>query len=136
MIRTALIEDPQSQTVSDDILADTPPGEVLQDPAVIHILLWQHKRFFLRCRNILRDIDKIPLLQQIDRFHKAETIHLSQKPQGADPTDISRFPVPFTGDLVDLETVMVRQLPFIDCPGFLKTVRLVLPQIFISPDLL
>ena len=76
MVWSALIEDSQSQAVPDDGLADASPGQVLQDPAVVHVLFRQHKRFPLRWWNFLRDIDKISFLQQTDRFHKTVSINL------------------------------------------------------------
>ena len=88
MVWSALIEDSQSQAVPDGGLADASPGQVLQDPAVVHVLLRQNKRFPFRCRNLLRDIDKISFLQQTDRFHKTAPIYLCQKPKGTDAADV------------------------------------------------
>ena len=86
------------------------------------VLLWEHTQASAHTRFLLIRI-----------FH---AIYLHQKPQSRHSANIPGLPMPFAGNLVDFETVMILKLPFISCPCFFQSPRLICLQILIGSHLL
>lgn len=87
----------------------------------------QDKGYLLPFFYLLRwNVGRILPTQEINRFHKIHAINFGQEIQRTITADVSGLPMPRTGDLVDLKTVMVGQFPFISGRGFLKAVGFIL----------
>ena len=133
MIGGTLIQDSELHTVIQYRIPDSPLVQISPHPVKLS-LGRQGKGSFRRwfCSgNIHRRLLTQDLMASV--YPMPSTCIKNRR---ADIPPISLFPMPFTGDLIDLKTVMVLKLPFVSCPCLFQPSRLVCLQILICPHLL
>ena len=136
MVLNALIQDSKLHTVIQYLIPDSPLVQISPHPVKTVIGQGQGKGLLPRRWFCSGNIHRSLLTQDFYGFRISHAIYLHQKPKGRHSTDIPGFPMPFTGDLINLKTIMVLKLPFISCPCFLQSPRLVCLQILIGSHLL
>lgn len=136
MVWNALIQDSKLHTVIQYLIPDSPLVQISPHPVKAVIGQGQGKGLLPRRCFCSGNIHRSLLTQDFYGFRISHAIYLHQKPKGRHSTDIPGFPMPFTGDLINLKTIMVLKLPFISCPCFLQSPRLVCLQILIGSHLL
>ena len=136
MVWGALIKDSDLQTVIQHIIPDSPLVQISTDSVEAVIWCGQRKGLLFWHWFFSWNTHGRLLTQGFHCFCIFHAVYLHQKPQGRHSTNIPGLPMPFAGDLIDFETVMILKLPFISCPCFFQSPRLICLQILIGSHLL